>query len=150
MSSSNLRLVPSSSHAQTVSIASTSNSQGLHDTIQHGARNLAAEVGPKHALEARLAGWQETQQETQLQLSRNMFGIHMPIRTLMDQSLISKSPSPVNFGTSLTGAKPSNVHLDILMGRDEELDVADVLVDRATTTQQMDFHREMEKKLRMM
>lgn len=51
-----LHLVPSSSNAGSISIASTANSLGLHDAMRFGTRSLAADVAPKHPLQNRLEG----------------------------------------------------------------------------------------------
>lgn len=56
-----LALVPNSSHgASKVSIQSTASSLGLHDAMRYGTRSLAADVAPKHPLEARLEGVSST------------------------------------------------------------------------------------------
>jgi len=54
---SSLSLVPgpSSSTHSSISLSSTSNAHGLHDTLRHGGvRSLAAEVSMKHPLQSRL------------------------------------------------------------------------------------------------
>jgi len=38
-----------------LSLATTANAHGLHDTLHHGIRSLAADAAPKHPLENRLA-----------------------------------------------------------------------------------------------
>ncbi|KAL8278480.1 hypothetical protein RQP46_009170 [Phenoliferia psychrophenolica] len=143
-----LHLVPAASNAGSISIASTANSLGLHDAMRFGTRSLAADVAPKHPLQNRLEGWEATRENLDLTLQRNMFGIHAPVRQLMERQLVSQKPSTVSFNTGFT--KPSNVHLDILLGKDEIIDTDDVLTDRVLTAEVGDFHRAMENKLRML
>ncbi|SGY77270.1 BQ5605_C005g03592 [Microbotryum silenes-dioicae] len=186
-----LSLVPGASHASSASIADTANSQGVHDTLRHGVRSLAADVAPAHPLQARLENWDDHREMLQLTLQRQMFGLHMPVRQMMERSLVKqvshtppKSTLPMTYGIhpvsytaqsvvprSLGGfTRPSNLHLDILLGNDEQIDVADVLrgeevislapydrltdnttasryTDRVETADVGDFHRAMEQKM---
>lgn len=80
-------------------------------------------------------------------LQRNMYGLHAPVRQMMERSicrqvrppfyfraaahvhltlmLYTQTPTPVNLGGI---ARPSNIHLDILMGRDEEVGPSDIYI----------------------
>ncbi|SCZ97111.1 BZ3500_MvSof-1268-A1-R1_Chr4-2g06997 [Microbotryum saponariae] len=139
-----LSLVPGASHASSASIADTANSQGVHDTLRHGVRSLAADVAPAHPLQARLENWDDHREMLQLTLQRQMFGLHMPVRQRMERSLVKQSVVPRSLGGF---TRPSNLHLDILLGNDEQIDVADVLRDRVETADVGDFHRAMEQKV---
>lgn len=46
---------PSQPTTASVSLATTANSHGLHDTLQLGVRSIAADVALKHPLENRIA-----------------------------------------------------------------------------------------------
>ncbi|ORY73076.1 proteasome maturation factor UMP1 [Leucosporidium creatinivorum] len=141
-----LHLVPSASNASgSVSIASTANSLGLHDAMRYGTRSLAADVAPKHPLENRLEGWEETQENLQMTLQRSMYGLHAPVRHMMERNIVKQSPLPTSFGGFM---RPSNLSLDILMGKDEEINFGDVLTDRVQTAELGDFHTAMEKKMK--
>ncbi|GAA5973069.1 hypothetical protein JCM11641_000397 [Rhodosporidiobolus odoratus] len=145
-----LSLVPSSQPtSSSLSLKDTANSHGLHDTLQYGLRSLAADVQPKHPLENRISQWSETRENLDMTLQRNMFGLHAPVRLMMERGLVQQSPAPFNISSLGGFTRPGNLHLDILMGRDEELSVEDVLVDRAQTAPLGDFHLAMEKKLRL-
>ncbi|GAA5895500.1 hypothetical protein JCM6882_006271 [Rhodosporidiobolus microsporus] len=126
----------------------------LHDSLRYGLRSLAAEVQPKHALENRLSQWDTTRENLDMTLQRNMFGLHAPVRLMMERDLVQNSPTPMSL-SALSGqsfTRPgANLHLDILTGRDEEIRPEDVLVDRAQTASMShgDFHLAMEKKLRL-
>ncbi|BGP43087.1 hypothetical protein JCM10449v2_007102 [Rhodotorula kratochvilovae] len=146
-----LALVPSSQPTTAhVSLATTANAHGLHDTLSYGLRSLAADAAPKHPLENRLAQWDATRENLQLTLERNMYGLHAPVRLGMERALVSSAPTPMSLGLPGAGfTRPGNLHLDILMGRDEEIRPEDVLIDRAQTAQMGDFHLGMERKLRL-
>jgi len=136
------KIVPSSS-TSSVSLKDTSNSFGLHDSLRHGGpRSLGAEISPKHPLEGRLEKWQETQDNLKLTMQRNIYGIHAPVRLLMERKLVSHNPS-------FMGRPRSNLHLDILMGNDETISVADVFFGDKEEREPLDMRAEMEKKLKL-
>ncbi|GAA5942688.1 Ump1p [Sporobolomyces koalae] len=146
---SSLALVPgaAASTRSTISLSNTSNAHGLHDSLRHGgARSIAAEVSIKHPLEARLDNWEQTRENLHMTLERNMYGLHAPVRQMMERQLVSQTPTPLHLGGF---SKASNLGLDILMGKDEEISPQDVLVDRVETSQLGDFHLAMEHKLRL-
>ncbi|KAH8917059.1 proteasome maturation factor UMP1 [Atractiella rhizophila] len=132
-------LVPSTSSNPPASTASTANELGLHDTLRYGPRSLLTEISGKHPLQGRIEKWEETQDNLKLTMMRDLYGIHAPVRLLMERKMAS-------FGTHpLRGS--SNIHLDILMGRDESLDVADVLTGEGEQREALDVRAEMEKKM---
>ncbi|KAJ2985959.1 hypothetical protein NUW54_g9962 [Trametes sanguinea] len=136
-----LRIVPAR-ETKAATTQDTSNSFGLHDTLQYGPRSLAAEVTTNSKIRDRLENWEATQDNLKLQMHRQVFGLHMPMRLMMERKLASYNPHmPV--------LPQSNVHLDILMGRDEVLDTADFMMPASEMSQPLDIHADMEKKLRM-
>ena len=76
-----------------------------------------------------------------LQMQRQLFGLHMPMRILMERKIVSHvrphlpplvlslrrlhSRAPQN--PHMPILPQSNLHLDILMGRDETLECADFM-----------------------
>ncbi|GAA5880858.1 hypothetical protein JCM16303_005147 [Sporobolomyces ruberrimus] len=149
---SSLALVPgpndASSSKNTISLSSTSNAHGLHDTLRHGGpRSLASEISVKHPLQSRLGNWDQTRENLQMTLERNMFGLHAPVRLMMERQIVSSSKTPLNFGGM--NKSRNNLGYEILLNRDEELTPQDVLVDRLETSQLGDFHLAMEQKLRL-
>jgi proteasome maturation protein len=68
-----------------------------------------------------------------MNLQRNIYGLHLPVRQLMERKLVSSvSLAARHCIIAHTKQNPSlhhggsNIHLDILMGRDENLGVPDV------------------------
>nr|GAT58411.1 predicted protein [Mycena chlorophos] len=132
------RIVPASA-PKSASIQDTANSLGLHDTLQYGPRTLATESSD--GFRGRLENWEETQDNLKLTLQRNMFGMHAPLRLLMERKIVSANPHMPVF-------PQSNLHLDILMGRDETIEPVDIFGGQETGAPQ-NIHAEMEKKLKM-
>lgn len=132
------RIVPAS-QTKSASIQDTANSLGLHDTIRHGPRSLAAEVRTEGGLKGRLDNWEATQDNAKLTLKRNIYGIHAPMRLLMERKIVSQTHP---FAAAMS---PSNLHLDILMGRDETIEPADIFLGMETGPT-LDIHDELRKK----
>ncbi|KAH8120685.1 proteasome maturation factor UMP1-domain-containing protein [Phellopilus nigrolimitatus] len=137
---SSLRLVPSSSD-KTASVQDTSNSLGLHDALQYGPRSLATEARAQSQLKQRLDNWEETQDDLKLNIQRDLYGLHAPVRLMMERKIVSTN-------MHMPALPRSNIHLDILMGRDESLDIADIFGETEVAPP-MDIHGQMERKLRM-
>ncbi|OZJ04513.1 hypothetical protein BZG36_02233, partial [Bifiguratus adelaidae] len=93
---------------------------GVHDAMRYGIRSLQTEIAPKHALENRLANWKETQTETKYSMQRQLYGMHAPIRHMMERSIVSKVQRAPLLHSSTIG-------LDILTGNDETIDFEDFL-----------------------
>ena len=109
------RIVPATA-SKSVSIRDTANSLGLHDTLRYGPRSLAAENKARGGLRERLENvctptcrpnpvsdrtlrgatgsndeqWEATQDNLKLTMQRNVFGLHMPMRTLMERKIVSR------------------------------------------------------------
>ncbi|KDQ54930.1 hypothetical protein JAAARDRAFT_134675, partial [Jaapia argillacea MUCL 33604] len=135
------RIVPAANSGKTATIKDTANSFGLHDTLQYGPRSLATEIKAPSVVKNRLENWEETQDNVKLTMKRNVDGMHAPLRLLMERKIVAANPQ-------IPALSQSNLALDILMGRDEELDVGDFFggMERGPT---LDVHNAMEKKLRM-
>ncbi|RXW18449.1 hypothetical protein EST38_g7418 [Candolleomyces aberdarensis] len=116
-----LRVVPAQA-SKSASVKDTAGTFGLHDTLQYGPKTIAAEIKSQSSLKDRLENWEETQDNLKLNLQRNVHGIHLPMRTLMERKLVTMHPNIL--GTS-------NLHLDILMGRDETIEPADVFLGKS-------------------
>ncbi|KAF5311883.1 hypothetical protein D9619_003080 [Psilocybe cf. subviscida] len=136
---SSLRIVPSSA-SKTASVNNTANSLGLHDTLQYGPRSLAAEIQTEGGLKHRLENWEAMQDNLKLNLERNLYGMHAPLRRLMERKIVAQTPHTLS-------APNTNLQLDILMGRDETIDVSDIFLGRETGPA-FDAHAEIEKKTR--
>jgi len=134
---SSLRIVPASV-SKSASVKDTANSLGLHDTLQYGPRSLAAEVKSEGSLKDRLENWEATQDNLKLTLERNLFGMHAPMRRLMERKIVANTP--------MYGAPQINLHLDILMGRDEVIEPSDVFLGMETGPS-LDPHSELQRKV---
>ncbi|KAJ3864583.1 MAG: proteasome maturation factor UMP1-domain-containing protein, partial [Lentinula lateritia] len=135
-----LRIVPASV-PKTASVAETSNSLGLHDTLQYGPRTIATEMKTEGSLKDRLYNWEETQDNLKLTMMRNTYGLHAPMRLLMERRIVSANPH-------MTLLPQTNLQLDILMGRDESVEAADVFAGPLSGPP-LDIRQDMEKKYRI-
>ncbi|KAH0590199.1 hypothetical protein H2248_000372 [Termitomyces sp. 'cryptogamus'] len=133
------RIVPKDA-TKSASVQDTANSLGLHDTLRYGPRSLAAEVQTQSNLKTRLENWEATQDNTKLTLQRNIYGMHAPMRLLMERRIVTQGTNPFSAAMS-----PSNLHLDILMGRDETLEPADAFLGMENEPS-LDIHEELRKK----
>ncbi|PVU92240.1 hypothetical protein BB559_003778 [Furculomyces boomerangus] len=99
------------------------NDFGVHDTIRHGPSRMEHTVSRISDFETHLKNIKMNELEKKLQLQKTMFGSHMPMRTIMELSSVSK-PSRPEFMSPVT-----NFQFDILNGNDETLDVSDIFND---------------------
>ncbi|KAJ3485501.1 hypothetical protein NLI96_g4917 [Meripilus lineatus] len=136
-----LRIVPSSA-PKSASIQDTANSFGLHDTLRYGPRSLATEAHTTSTIKDRLENWEATRDNLKLTTLRNIYGLHAPVRLLMERKLVGHNPH-------MPALPVTNVHLDVLMGRDETLECADFMMPSSELAQPLDIHADMEKKLKM-
>ncbi|KIO24967.1 hypothetical protein M407DRAFT_244259 [Tulasnella calospora MUT 4182] len=143
MDSTSYRLIPVAHDDNTskASVKDTANSLGTHDTLRYGQRSLADDISTGNGLQRRLDNWEETQDNLKLNMQRNLYGLHAPVRLMMERKLVGYNP---HFPT----LKQSNIHLDILMGRDETLDATDLFADPIMGPE-FQIHSDMEKKRRI-
>jgi len=146
MDSNKLRLVPSNnaeSSAPQASVRDSANAFGVHDTFRYGLRSLAADLNGANQHQQSLNKWEETQDNLKLNLQRNLYGMHAPMRQLMERKIVASSSHMPNISRS-------NIHLDILMGRDETLDVSDIFgAVGANPLPNIDHRAYMERKHRI-
>jgi proteasome maturation protein len=124
-----------------VSTKDTAGTFGLHDTLLHGPRSLATEISNENPLKKRLESWEETQDNLKLTLHRNTYGLHAPMRLLMERKIVTSTPH-------MPGVPQSDIHLDILMGRDETIDPVDIFGGMETGPP-VNPRQEIEKSFRM-
>ncbi|ORY89544.1 proteasome maturation factor UMP1-domain-containing protein [Syncephalastrum racemosum] len=139
-----LRIAPAVRPENTAkSTLDTSHSElGGHDALRYGTRSIKTEVLPGHPIQSRVEDWHESQWELKLNMARRAQGLHAPIKLSMERDIVSKRQRmPV--------LPSSNLHLDILMGQDETIDFEDFLNDPAMSTDMLDVHAAMEKKLNL-
>lgn len=63
---------------------------GTRDTLRYGLKTTNGEAGHTHVLEARLAQWGETQDRTKMTMQRNVYGVALPLRTMMEKRLVAE------------------------------------------------------------
>ncbi|KAJ3758574.1 proteasome maturation factor UMP1-domain-containing protein [Lentinula raphanica] len=134
------RIVPGSA-PKAASVAQTSNSLGLHDTLRYGPRTIATEVKREGTLKDRLQNWEETQDNLKLTMMRNTHGLHAPMRILMERKIVGVNPH-------MSLLPQTNLQLDILMGRDESIEPVDVFAGPLNGPP-LDIRHDMEKKYRI-
>ncbi|KAI9288524.1 proteasome maturation factor UMP1-domain-containing protein [Umbelopsis sp. AD052] len=131
-----LRIVPATTPDSTISKSTqeTSHSEfGGHDTLRHGIRSIATEVLPSHPLESHLTQWKETQDNLNLQLARQVYGMHAPIRMMMNRQIATE-----HMRNSLLSE--NSLAMDVLTGNDETIDFDDILRDRSSMPDLLDNH----------
>ncbi|KAG0142573.1 hypothetical protein CROQUDRAFT_81983 [Cronartium quercuum f. sp. fusiforme G11] len=122
--------------------------QPVSDQASKGWASASHSLASRHPLETRLAEWDQTRENFQLTMQRDLYGMGPPLRLMMERDLVRQST------ITLPGrARPSNLHLDILMGRDETVTEADVFLPNldvgSSGLGQTDFRAEMEKKYKV-
>ena len=99
-----------------------------------------------------MSQWEETQDNLQLSLARNVFGMHAPIRIMMERKIVStvctysdeatyrlQMKLMISKNMHMPALPRSNIHLDILMGRDERIDLVDVFEGWLNSLLQLPF-----------
>lgn len=82
---------PSSSTSHSITYESTAHPlNAVHDALRYGPSKASASVqqGTTHALQARLEQWNETQEKLKLGMQRNMFGLGLPLRVMMEKKIV--------------------------------------------------------------
>ena len=90
---------------KSASTRDTANSLGLHDTLQNGPASLASHVKTHSSIKDRLENvgyffvtvsssliiyqWDAAQDNLRLSLKRDIYGMHAPMRLLMERKLVS-------------------------------------------------------------
>ncbi|KAF8633995.1 hypothetical protein AX15_001169 [Amanita polypyramis BW_CC] len=109
--------------------------------LQDHPTSLAAHIKSHSPIKDRLDQWEIAQDNLRLSLKRDIYGMHAPMRLLMERKLVATNPH-------MSVLPQSNLHLDILMGRDEVIEPTDVFGGMETSLP-LDIHKDMEKKLRL-
>ncbi|KAJ2031363.1 hypothetical protein IWW57_000745 [Coemansia sp. S610] len=96
---------------------------GVQSVIGQGPRSrVDDELTKAHPLESRLANWNSSQLGMKLHMQRKIYGLHAPLRTMMEVQAIKQTPYALN-------SRASRVQLDILLGRDDDFGVEDIYDD---------------------
>ncbi|KAJ1719296.1 hypothetical protein LPJ53_005919 [Coemansia erecta] len=109
---------------------------GIADVLGHGpTKRVNDELTSAHPLESRLANWETSQLNMKLSMQRSIYGLHAPLRTMMELHSVGRAAPQ-----GLLGARASQIQMDILTGRDEAFGVEDVFHGR-DTAELPDVHR---------
>jgi proteasome maturation protein len=153
---------------------------GVHDTFRYGLKkaSTSVEAGNSHPLQARLeqvsvcrpgalcwrdrmkgliiwcTQWEATQAQLKLNMQRNVYGLGLPLRNMMDRKICAEvrlignggqrsteadllkrhsfwcdqdKHHPALSASSTTLGGSSNIALEILEGKDESIDVGDFM-----------------------
>jgi len=79
--------------------------------------------------------------ELKMNMARNMYGMHAPIKMAMERALVIQARGPSML------PQRSNLGLDILAGKDESIDFEDFLNVPEMSTDMVDVHVVMERQL---
>ncbi|RPA83555.1 hypothetical protein BJ508DRAFT_55031 [Ascobolus immersus RN42] len=109
--------------------------------MRHGLPSNANKLNNAHPLEARLKNWEANQEELKMEGLRRNFGMCEVIRREMEMKFARADYRPTLLGG------PSNLHLDILRGKDTTIDWDDVF--QGDNFDPPSFHDEMEARLSM-
>lgn len=80
--------------------------------MRHGLPSVSSKLNVSHPLEARLQNWDKHQEDMKMEMLRRTFGLQEVVRRGMELHLASSDFVPMALGG------PSNLHADILAGRD--------------------------------
>ncbi|KAJ2898591.1 hypothetical protein GGI21_003611 [Coemansia aciculifera] len=109
------------------SVLPKSSNLGVQSVIGQGPRSrVDDELTKAHPLESRLSNWNNSQLSMKLHMQRKIYGLHAPLRTMMEVQALKQTPFALN-------TRASRVQLDILLGRDEDFDVEDIYDDDIET-----------------
>ena len=139
------RLVPS-----TLPVSATTSPHHHHDALRHGLQApLAATLALQHsdhptlALARHLNAYEATQSQTKRHLAQSIYGIHAPLKQMMEEYMCM--PNAVG----VVGRKSLGLTRDILLGRELDWDWEDVYDgrDRVGVFEELGEHKHMEKQL---
>ncbi|KAJ1931862.1 hypothetical protein FBU59_006570, partial [Linderina macrospora] len=109
-----------SSNTTASSVLPTATEFGSTNVIGHGPnRRIDQQLQKAHPLESRLANWESSQLNMKLHMQRRIYGLHAPMRTMMELQAVKDVP---NVFESPAG----RLQLDILNGRDETIEIEDM------------------------
>ncbi|KAJ2515626.1 hypothetical protein H4217_005066 [Coemansia sp. RSA 1939] len=114
---------------------------GLQDIVREGPSQKVNNTFTKnHEIESRVNNWENQQLGTKLHMQRQIYGLHAPLRTIMEIQSVQKTPA-------LLGSRASRIQLDILMGKDDSIDADDLFGGDSFEADTQDIHSMLAKKL---
>lgn len=143
-----LRIIPQDEHpsdAKGTNFAPAAPSvPGLVDTMRSGEPplSISSKVNNQHPLEKRVANWDTTQREMQLETYRRMFGSAAPIKREMEMNIVKETDFKPEVLRDGVIPSPSE---DILLNREATVGWEDIY--KGFDKPAVDFHTEMERKM---
>ncbi|KAJ2851032.1 hypothetical protein IWW36_001459 [Coemansia brasiliensis] len=109
----------------TASVLPDSMRSGIMDIMGQGpTERMDQKLTTGHPLESRLANWDNSQLNMKLHMQRQIYGLHAPMRTMMEIKSVQQTPSILN-------SRVSMIQRNILMGKDETLDISEIFDDNS-------------------
>ncbi|TGZ84409.1 proteasome maturation factor UMP1 [Ascodesmis nigricans] len=141
-----LRFIPGPGYATKVQGADipAPSAKVVRDTLRSGAppSSLSTALNSRHPLEARLKNWDATQHALKMEGLKRLYGMAEPIKREMEVKMCADYV-PAQLGG------PSNLHKDILEGKDTTIEWEDVFKGTDNVYELPDFHSELETRCRM-
>jgi proteasome maturation protein len=133
--SNELRFVPPTSSVPTTlkPTQGAASVSVVHDTLTHGLASTSSTINSRHPLESRIKNWDTQQDQLKLEMAKRLGGIGEVIRIATERKVVGEDFRPVALGG------PSNLHLDILTGRDTRIDIDDIYNGLAMFNMLADF-----------
>eukprot|EP00003_Mantamonas_plastica_P003232 TRINITY_DN1257_c0_g1_i2.p1 TRINITY_DN1257_c0_g1~~TRINITY_DN1257_c0_g1_i2.p1 ORF type:complete len:126 (-),score=44.18 TRINITY_DN1257_c0_g1_i2:125-502(-) len=111
------------------------------DNLRDGFAHYHFDVKPNHPVEDMQEQKQKQEAEFQSATLAKMYGTHFPQRLKMEQYMVSQVQR-------LPGFKSEFVGLEILLGKNNDIDFEDYLGDpELEETEEVDFHANLEEKM---
>ncbi|KAJ1850632.1 hypothetical protein LPJ73_003354 [Coemansia sp. RSA 2703] len=122
--------------SSTSSVLPPSTVAGISDVLGQGpTKRVNDQLTSAHPLESRLANWETSQLNMKLSMQRSIYGLHAPMRTMMELHSVRQGVPQ-----GMLGARASQIQMDILTGKDESFGVEDIFHNR-DTAELPDVHR---------
>ncbi|KAJ2574743.1 hypothetical protein EV177_011034, partial [Coemansia sp. RSA 1804] len=87
-----------------------------------------------------VSNWENQQLGTKLHMQRQIYGIHAPLRTIVEFQLVQKTPA-------LLGSRALRIQLDILLGKNNSIDADNMFGGDSFEADTQDIYSMLAKKL---
>ncbi|KAJ1914769.1 hypothetical protein H4219_004649 [Mycoemilia scoparia] len=114
-----------------VTVKPSATSYGAHDVMRNGGPfRVDQMLVPRHELEGRLENWEESQEQLFMNTQRRVFGLHMPLKKMMEKNIIMNGALiPGHSENAHFNSQVTQFQMDILSGDNTTIDVKDVFND---------------------
>ena len=134
--------MPATGGPSKASVKDTANELGLHDTLRNGLRSLENEVKGGSIIQQRLERvrqgllciiepssgnnifqWDETQDNLKMTLQRNLFGLHLPVRQMMERKIVAAVCTHVHNLWRSFISWPNRTHICLLLRKPNQTSI---------------------------